>query len=266
MHRSIEEFFGSYGFLQALNDEKSVDDILGSDCKKPIFMVNPLVLSFCLWFLSEKYFAFSKEIYDKLASYTAKRIDCHTLDTQTVGHLFPAIDIRNQRPNNNRPDLKFYRDVFKKCVNISVLNLCDTLHYASVNSTTIMDVVLARLSPNILNKLTVLSINKNLTPDMNIDRSKFNILMMVNPNVESSQLLQILLMKYNLLKRNPHVYLTVGGFSMDLKDHLVLLMSKSINQLHLDGNITGRRSILLAYGELPYCPLFTCFIVEHLNI
>ena len=31
-HRSIEEFFGSFGFLQALDDGKSVDDILGSDC------------------------------------------------------------------------------------------------------------------------------------------------------------------------------------------------------------------------------------------
>ena len=33
-HRSIEEFFGSFGFLQALDDEKSVEDILGSDCEK----------------------------------------------------------------------------------------------------------------------------------------------------------------------------------------------------------------------------------------
>ena len=40
-HRSIEEFFGSFGFLQALDDGQSVDDILGSDCDKPIFMVNP---------------------------------------------------------------------------------------------------------------------------------------------------------------------------------------------------------------------------------
>ena len=30
------------------------DDILGSDCDKPIFMVNPLVLKFCLWLLSRR--------------------------------------------------------------------------------------------------------------------------------------------------------------------------------------------------------------------
>ena len=51
-HRSLEEFFGSFGFLQALDDGKSIDDILGSECKEPIFMTNPLVLKFCLWLLS----------------------------------------------------------------------------------------------------------------------------------------------------------------------------------------------------------------------
>ena len=228
-------------------------------------MVNPLVLRFCLWLLSTTYFDFREQIYDKLASYVARRVDCYTLNTKIVGDLFPAIGIGNRRPNNNSSDLKFCKDVFKKCVGISVLQVDDSDALIPYTPAAI-DAILARLSPNILNKLTVLSINKNLTPDMNIDRSKFNILMMVNHNEESSQLLQILLMKYNLLKRNPHVYLTVGGFSMDLKDHQVLLMSKSIKQLHLDGNITGRRSILLASGELPYCPLFTCFIVEHLNI
>ena len=55
-HRSLEEFFGSFGFLQALAEGKSVDDILGSDCENPIFMVNPLVMRFCLWFQTKKVF------------------------------------------------------------------------------------------------------------------------------------------------------------------------------------------------------------------
>ena len=82
-HRSLEEFFGSFRFLQALCDGKSVDDILGSDCEKPIFMVNPLVLKFCLWFLSSKDFDFPQrdECYDKSTSYAAKHIDSEELDT-----------------------------------------------------------------------------------------------------------------------------------------------------------------------------------------
>ena len=99
-HRSIEEFFGSFGFLQALDDGKRVDDILGSDCEKPIFMVNPLVLNFCLWFLSREYLESSKQIHDKLTSYVAKRIDRYTLDTKIVGQIFSAINIGNPRPDN----------------------------------------------------------------------------------------------------------------------------------------------------------------------
>ena len=35
LHRSLEEFFGSYGSIQSLNEGWSLDDILGPDCKEP---------------------------------------------------------------------------------------------------------------------------------------------------------------------------------------------------------------------------------------
>ena len=47
-HRSLEEFFCSFGFLQALDDEKSVDDILGSDCEKTDIHGGPFGLEFLL--------------------------------------------------------------------------------------------------------------------------------------------------------------------------------------------------------------------------
>ena len=92
-HRSLEELFGSYGFIQALNDGQSVEDILGPDCKKPIFMVNPLVLKFCLWFLSSQDFDFPQrdECYDKLTSYVAKRIDSEVLNPDTVRNIYPVV-------------------------------------------------------------------------------------------------------------------------------------------------------------------------------
>ena len=67
-HRSLEESFGSYGFIQSLNEGRSLDDILGPDCKEPIFMANPLVFRFCFWFLTgpDFYFPHRDESYDKL--------------------------------------------------------------------------------------------------------------------------------------------------------------------------------------------------------
>ena len=73
VHRSIEEFFGSFEFLQALDDGKSIDEILGSDCEEPIFMVNPLVMKFCLWLLTTReFFSSPRIVYDKLVTYAAK--------------------------------------------------------------------------------------------------------------------------------------------------------------------------------------------------
>ena len=91
-HRSLEEFFESFGFLQALDSGQSVDDILSSDCEKPIFMVNPLVLQFCLWFLTTtEFFSSWRIVYDKLVAYVAHQIDTHVLDIGVVDEIFPAM-------------------------------------------------------------------------------------------------------------------------------------------------------------------------------
>ena len=72
-----------------------IDDIIGSDCEKPIFMVDPLVSSFCLWFLSRSDFKFLQrdECYDKLTSYVAERIDSKVFDTNKISDRYPAIDM-----------------------------------------------------------------------------------------------------------------------------------------------------------------------------
>ena len=179
-HRSLEEFFGSFGFLQALDDGKSVDDILGSDCEKPIFMVNPLVLNFCLWFLSKEYLESSKQIHDELTSYVAKRIDRYTLDTNIVGNLFPAINISNPWPDNILV-LKFFKDVFKKCADIRIL------HVRNLNVNT----NLGRLSPNIFYKLRVLTIKDGERRDVK-NESDFNIVISASRTRDSLEILKLL--------------------------------------------------------------------------
>ena len=122
-HRSLEEFFGSFGFIQALDDGKSVDDILGSDCEEPIFMVNPLVLRFCLWFLCQSFhLPRRRTCYDKLTSYVAKRIDSTVFDPHETRSMFPAIDMISADPWN---DLKntFFHDILTKCKHITILHL-----------------------------------------------------------------------------------------------------------------------------------------------
>ena len=112
-HRSLEEFFGSCGFLQALNDGKSVDDILGLDSEEPIFMVNPLVLRFCLWLLTTEFFKYPGNSYQKLVLFAAKRIDFRLLDTKAIERVHPAISICDALLDADSLKLKFLQDVLE---------------------------------------------------------------------------------------------------------------------------------------------------------
>ena len=119
-HRSLEEFFGSFGFLQDLDDGKSVEDILGSDCEKPIFMVNPLVFKFCMWLLSKDLFGCSRDVYNKLVTYAAQQIDSHIkFFTDRLFHVYPAINIANAVENKENLELEFLGR-FSKNVNMFV--------------------------------------------------------------------------------------------------------------------------------------------------
>ena len=70
-HRSLEEFFGSFGFCQALSEGDSVEEILGTNSRNSLLLVNPLFLKFTLWFLSNPNFPWLKNGYDKITSYVA---------------------------------------------------------------------------------------------------------------------------------------------------------------------------------------------------
>ena len=106
---------GSYGFINKKNEGLSLDDILGSDCEEPIFMVNPLVLRFCLWFLSSSDFDFlhRDDCYDKLTSYVAKRIDCNVLKPVEIRSTYPAINMLPDK-SYDYSTIGFFHDTLKK--------------------------------------------------------------------------------------------------------------------------------------------------------
>ena len=116
---------GPLGFLQALDDGQSVDDILGSDCEEPIFMMNPLVLKFCLWLRAE-FFDSQTIVYDKLAVDATQRIDILMLDIDIIDKLYPAMGIRKALLDGDRLKLEFFKQVFEKCEHVRVLQIrCD---------------------------------------------------------------------------------------------------------------------------------------------
>ena len=134
-----------------------------------------------------------------------------------------------------------------------------------------VNAILGRLSANILDKLTVLRITDGDTRDVNMDvRSKFSIVIKTNRTRDSLEILKLLLTNYNLLKRNPHVYLAVINESylgsMNTREDLTPLMSKQIKELRLDDPSTRIQCTLFASGEFPFCPQFTHFTAEYFHI
>ena len=264
VHRSIEEFFGSFGFLQALDKGKSVEDILGSDCEKPIFMVNPLVFTFCLWLLkgskcSQGFFGSPEVVYDKLVDYAAQRIDFYMLDILKIRLIYPILDIAEAIANKDSLKPDFFRHVFKACEHVRVL------HVHALIGVSQIDGVLGLISDSLLNKLTLLSVSdRGCLPPHGIS-NVFTISIDCKYSDSYHEALKILLTRNNVLKRNPLVYTRVGvEGSLDISN----FMQRHMKELHLCVRVTSddSQNTLSASGEFPFCPQLAYFTAEYFTI
>ena len=221
-HRSIEEFFWSFGFLQALDDGKSVDDILGLDCGKPIFMVNPLVLRFCLW-LRAAFFGSERIVYDKLVAIAAQRIDIHVLDIDIIDQIYPAMGIRKALRDEDKLKLEFSKQVFEKCEQVRVFQIRPHYHWKYEGrqdfGTDVLG-VLGLISHSLLSKLSLLLITQ-LYPCVPPDLTSNALTISLKIDSDSHELISkihVWLRKYSFLKRTPQVCIDISSWnSQDLK-------------------------------------------------
>ena len=92
--RTIEEFFVSYHFIGNLAEGKSVENLFGTKCKKPIFATNVLFLHFCLWFPHSDQQCLPVENshmgQKMLALDISNRIDACTLDFACIAGVFSS--------------------------------------------------------------------------------------------------------------------------------------------------------------------------------
>ena len=276
-HRSIEEFFGTFGFLQALDDGKSIDDILGSDCEEPIFMVNPLVLRFCLWLLTQKCFDSQQNIYQQLVLFAAERIDFRLLDILAFEEMYPAMNMHD----NDSLKSKFFKDILHKCQCVRVLVIKtgddDKCSYEQA------DRVLGLMSSDLLSKLTQVTFGDHC-PFLPVHGDILKITIDATDPETSHKYLNTLLPKYNLLKRNPQVHAQVachksnvytrveGGKTCDLStliiEHLteLVLVGEDRKKLYLFGKDKLSPVTLFASGKFHYCPQFTHLTLTDFHI
>ena len=132
-HRSIQEFLGAFFLVWMLDKGVPIEYLFAFEGKYPVFMINPLLLQFCLWNLccSEKYLDFENrsQLYDFLVSMCLNYISDNTLDTEYVATTYPALDIEAIVKTNDELHLKFLLDILLSCNKINHIAVADTVVY-----------------------------------------------------------------------------------------------------------------------------------------
>ena len=249
-HRSLEEFFWSFGFLHAWDDGKSVDDILGLNYEKPIFMVNPLVFAFCLWLLTRDFFGRRMIVYDKLVTYAAQQIDVYMLDTDDIKRMYSAMHINKA----NSLKLEFIKRVFEKCEHVRHLRV------DRVGLLIMPKDLMGLLSHSLLDKLTQLSIadfGSFYSPHETVSSY---LTISIKLKYSDDRILETLLSNSNILERSPVVCSHVQG-----SNDLSTLLDKYMKELSLEHGCESKGPLFTS-SEFPFCAQFTHFTTEHYHI
>ena len=253
-HRSLEEFLGSFGFIQVLCEGKTLDDILDSYQKELIFMVNPLVWKFSLWFLSTPDFDFLKrdECYDKLTSYVAECVDFKVFTPHKIGDVFAAIDMLDTQLEHST--LKFFRDSLNKCKHVTILYMTKVERHTGSDDSKVVAHILGLMNRDFFDRLTKIIID--------LDKFKLketdNKSLIWSINTTNSSALQIMNLLFNKCE-NPQIYLRIYYFFGNSTD-ITPLSCRYVKHLYIGS------SSVAASGEFPHCPILTHLPIQRQDI
>ena len=176
--------------------------------------------------------------------FAAKRIDFYLLNTKAVEEVYPAMNINAALVDKDSLRLKFFKDVLEMCQFVRVLHI-DVINYDSTLYDKVYG-VLGLMGCNLLHKPTHFS-NRKLCQIPLMHRNVTSISIHGTETETFKKYLNILLPKYNLLKRNPQVYAEVN---CRVDCDLSTLITMHIKQLHLLGSYSHCRVTLLMAGKL----------------
>ena len=97
-HRTFQDFFWSFYFVSVLSKGETLENLVNMEDRKTIrFMVDPLFLHFCLWFVfsDQKYLSFPKRelALDSIFTHVLEKFDVTQLDLVLMDKMFPAFNL-----------------------------------------------------------------------------------------------------------------------------------------------------------------------------
>ena len=119
VHRTIQEFLGSFYFVQVLSKGKQIDSLLPHGCKEPICMSNQMIIEFCIWFLSDSSnslplveISIARQV---LKSIILQHIDFPQINLCELSLLYPSLFLPMFVLGKNGPTSKFCSKILKEC-------------------------------------------------------------------------------------------------------------------------------------------------------
>ena len=237
LHRSLQEFLGAFYFILMLNEGESVESLLGSDCKEPIFMMNPLFLHFCLCLLdpSEDFFTLENRqaSYGNLTMYTATAIDTVYFDLKEISKIFPVFDMSKMK--KDELVLRFLLNVLSLCHKPKELYFTPDIPAVQI----------------LLSMSSLLSSNKvigNTELDLSILDKGSNGLLVVDTSRNYMGFIDFL-EAYMDDGRHPSLYLCIQD-ETDISRYC----SKYLKKLCLYGQ---KHNKIMIYDDIQHCPFLT---------
>ena len=127
-HSSLQIFLAAvYTVLELDDEETTVESLVGTNCQKPVLMINPCFLYFCLSLLGEhQAFIVGKSrqnIRVEMKKFILDRIDAVQLDLQSIATIYPALDFSLANNRKDELSLHFLLEILSESKNVQDLIL-----------------------------------------------------------------------------------------------------------------------------------------------
>ena len=261
-HRTIEEYLGSFYFVQILDYGASMGSLLGLHQEKPIFMMVPLFLHFCVWYLSKQctkeYFPLqNRDPTDKaIKSFIKNRLNCMELHVSFLVMFFPALCISAAYRLKDDLVLTLFHEIISMCKKVRhlILSGSDPIGWVMEAVRPLLPRLLSiRLMTDAIPKdwfSSSISLEDMLSPkDLNIiaDAETMGGLKQILSNCEA-------------IDKLPSVFVIKSN--LDRHFDLSQCLAANIKKLHVD-------DLFLSQGlksSLSVVPIFKCPFLTHLAL
>ena len=247
VHSSFQVFLAALYFLLILDDGSSVESLLGTDCQRPVFMVNSMFLYFCLSLLTDEHFLplkNAKNIGIRLQNYILERIDCVQLELSCVREVYPALNVSS---DSDEMVLKFLLQTLSRCQNVKDLILAPNLSVKRILSE-------FKSKYQSLNSIRLVSDDDEISVDVvsTFDAGDLSVII----HNESGQCVDDLLEFVDTIDREFSIYFLGGNRSKPMID-LSTLLRPNARRLYIRSSQKSDKSYLTVKQDTPLCTKLT---------